>query len=201
MPDPQTYNERELLLRIAEGDNGAFDLMFRSYWDHVFSVALMMTKSPDLADDIGQEVFFAFLRDREKMTEIRNLKGFLHTSVKFLVHKRLRRLRVEEAYTQYMSGKVFVQPLYASPEKAIDMKDLQKTLQKGIESLPLQQRRAFKLSREEGLSHEAISIKMGVSKKTVKDYIVRAIAFLRNYLALHGDIALYLIWAISLFQK
>jgi RNA polymerase sigma-70 factor (family 1) len=185
------YDEKELLFRIASGDDQAFDLVFRLYWDHVFSVALLMTKSPDMADDIGQEVFFALLKDRTRLAGIENLKGFLYTSVKFLVHKRLRRLKVEEAYAQYNSGKFHYQSPFDTVDQAVDLKELQASLQKGIDKLPAQQRRAFQLSRELGLSHEQISIEMGVSKKTVKDYIVRAIAFLRAFLQQHGDVVAY----------
>jgi RNA polymerase sigma-70 factor (ECF subfamily) len=62
---------------------------------------------------------------------------------------------------------------------------LQVTIQQGIAQLPPQQQRAFRLSREQGLNHDQIGQLIGVSKKTVKDYIVRSLAFLRQHLAQH----------------
>jgi RNA polymerase sigma-70 factor (family 1) len=186
----EPHSEKDLLARLADGDDSAFDVLFRAYWDHVYSVALLMTKSPDMAEDIGQEVFLGLLKDRTRMAAIENLKGFLYTSVKFMVHKRLRRLSVEEAYAQYISAQFMPGQSVAYAEAAIRLKEIQQSLREGIEKLPVQQRRAFQLSREQGLSHEQISVKMGVSKKTVKDYIVRALAFLRQYLKQYGGMAL-----------
>jgi len=143
---------------------------------------MVITKSPELADDIVQDTFLALWRDRGRMESIENLKGFLHTSVKFLALKKLRRIRVEHAYAQYLAGKLPAQQVIAEQESAVLLKELQATIQEGITQLPPQQQRAFRLSREQGLTHEQIGEVMGIGKKTVKDYIVRAIAFLRPYL-------------------
>jgi RNA polymerase sigma-70 factor (ECF subfamily) len=59
-------------------------------------------------------------------------------------------------------------------------------VESGISRLPPQQQKAFRLSREKGLSHEEISLHMGVSRGAVKDYIVRSITFLRKYLREHA---------------
>jgi len=76
-------------------------------------------------------------------------------------------------------------PESPGPENAITASQLRDTVRRGIEQLPPQQQRAFRLSREQGLSHEQIGRLIGVSKKTVKDYIVRSMAFLRQHLAQH----------------
>ncbi|MEO8584445.1 MAG: sigma-70 family RNA polymerase sigma factor [Flavitalea sp.] len=175
------YREQELLQHLAAGDQSAFDELFCLNWDHVYSAALVMTKSPDLADDIAQDAFLAVWKNRYNMCTIQNFKGFLHTSVKFLVHKKLRRMKVEDAYTHYLANKLSSQTNRSEQEESLALKQLQEFLQQGIAQLPPQQQRAFKLSREQGLTHEQISELMGVSKKTVKDYIVRSIAYLRPY--------------------
>lgn len=184
MDNSELHNEKTLLHLIAAGDEAAFDQLFRQYWDHVYSVALIMTKSPSMADDISQDVFLALLKSRTSLGEIENLKGFLYSHVKFNVHKRLRRIKIEEAYQQYLSNRIIQED--SVTDTTINLRDLQSSLQKGIEQLPPQQKRAFQLSRERGLNHEQISDEMGVSKKTVKDYIVRSIAFLKQYLKKNG---------------
>ena len=45
---------------------------------------------------------------------------------------------------------------------------------------------AFRLSRFEGLTHEQIARKMGISKVTSQSYIVRALLAIRRYLADHN---------------
>lgn len=181
MFDHDLHNDQSLLQLLSQGDESAFDQLFHGNWDHVYSAAFYMTKSSELADDIAQETFLTLWRNRQDAAEIKNLKGFLYTSVKFQVHKAFRRMRVEDAFAVYMRHHS-VDTEFAEQESLLAIKNLQETLHEGIAHLPPQQQRAFRLSREQGLTHDDISKLMGVSKKTVKDYIVRSLAFLRPLL-------------------
>jgi RNA polymerase sigma-70 factor (family 1) len=190
------HNERELVQMLAAGDTLAFEQLFRYYWDPVFSFAFVMMKDAQLADDIAQDVFVDCWKQREKMGDVQSLKGYLFNSVKFAVHKRLRRMKVEEAYLHYQAGR----PAATDGTMAeVQLRDLQRLLEEGVSQLPPQQQRAFRLSREQGLKHEEIAEQMGVSPKSVKDYIVRAIAFLRIHLGRHIDLPIYLAiaWALK----
>lgn len=142
-----------------------------------------MVKSAEIAGDISQDVFLALWENRDKASTIENIHGFLYNNVRFLVHKRLRRMKVEDAYAQYLAYKESVSSVFTEQENSFAVKQLQHSLLEGVANLPPQQQRAFKLSREQGLSHEQISKIIGVSKNTVKDYIVRSIAYLRQHLA------------------
>lgn len=186
-------NERALLGRLSNGDSHAFDELFHAHWDYVYSSALLLMKSRELANDIAQDTFLALWKNRNTAADIENLKGFLRTHVKFLVFKRFRRMKVEDAYNMYLRYKSSISGAAAEQEEYVELKQLQSSLEQGISQLPPQQRRAFKLSREEGLTHEQISEIMGVSKKTVKDYIVRSIAFLRPYMKRYSGLILLII--------
>ncbi|MBL7699100.1 MAG: sigma-70 family RNA polymerase sigma factor [Chitinophagaceae bacterium] len=180
------YNELTALQRLSQGDDSAFDELFYANWDHVYSAALYMTKSPEMADDIAQETFLLLWKERQNISRIKNLKGFLYTHVKFQVHKVFRRMKVEDAFALYLNHKLSLSNEVPEQETSLALKDIESSLQKGIEQLSPQQKRAFTLSREHGLTHEDISKLMGVSKKTVKDYIVRSLAFLRPYIDHYG---------------
>jgi RNA polymerase sigma-70 factor (ECF subfamily) len=175
------HNDQTLLQLLSQGDESAFDQLFHTYWDHVYSAAYYLTKSPELADDISQETFLLLWRNRSDVTEINNLQAYLYTSVKFQVHKTFRRMKVEDAFALYFRRQQ-AQQTSEEPESLLALKSLQESLHEGIARLSPQQQRAFRLSREQGLSHDDISKLMGVSKKTVKDYIVRSLAFLRPLL-------------------
>jgi RNA polymerase sigma-70 factor (ECF subfamily) len=90
-------------------------------------------------------------------------------------------MKVEDAFAIYFHYH-HAESAEAEQESALALKNLQESLQEGISRLSPQQQRAFRLSREQGLTHDDISKLMGVSKKTVKDYIVRSLAFLRPIL-------------------
>ncbi|PSL24030.1 RNA polymerase sigma factor [Chitinophaga ginsengisoli] len=178
------YTDHALLLRMAAGEEEAFNQLFNSYWDKVYSTALVLTKSNQIAEDIAQEVFLRMWQNRHKTDIIDNLEGFLFITARNLIYNKLSRLKLETAYTNYL------QHHFAPPEPDTDtqteFRQLQSILEEGMRQLPPQQQKAFRLSRENGLNHEEISRQMGVSRATVKDYIVRAIAFLRKYLQEHA---------------
>lgn len=185
----QSSDEKTLIERLVKGDDSAFETLFNSYWDQVYSFALLMTKSIESAQDISQQVFIAIFTQREKMSGVTNFRAYLFQIAKFKVLFLLRRKKAEKTYLEFLSRQVNWQEL--SADTTIQQKNLNDAILQGISLLPRQQRTAFKLSRIEGLSHEQVSITMGVSKKTVKDYIVRGIAFLRKHLR---DQGLYLVF-------
>lgn len=185
------YTDQLLLQQMSTGSEEAFCRLFDHYWNRVYSSSLVLTKSPQMAQDIAQEVFLQLWQHREKAAEIQKLDGFLFISARNLIFKKMSRLKVEEAYQHYLS----YQAMAAAGEANIptEFKELQTIVEAGISQLPPQQQKAFRLSRERGLSHEEISHQMGVSRAAVKDYIVRSLAFLRKYLREHALLAITLL--------
>ena len=178
-------------------ERNAFETMFRENWDMVYSISFAMVKSQAIAEDIAQDVFLSLWENRQKISGVQNVKAFLNTVTKFTVLKRLRRIKVEEAFKQYQAYRSFLNIEIANQEDILTLKHINNSIQKGISELPPQQQRVFKLSREQGLSHEEIGETIGVSKKTVKDYIVRSLAFLRQHLQNDLLIFLALMFSVS----
>ncbi|MBL7698187.1 MAG: RNA polymerase sigma-70 factor [Chitinophagaceae bacterium] len=174
------YDEKTLVERLVKGDEAAFDALFHTYWDQVYSFALVMTKSPPAAQDISQEVFVDIFTKRNNLADVTNFRSYLFQMAKFKILTRLRRNKVETAYKEFLIHRIDLQQ--PSADASLQEKNLHEAVLQAIEKLPPQQRTAFQLSRMQGLTHEQISVTMGISKKTVKDYIVRAIAFLRKHL-------------------
>lgn len=185
--------ENVLLHQLTEGSEKAFEQLYDLWYDKVYGTALLVSKSPDLASDIAQDVFLLLWRDRAKFATVDNLGSFLFVTTRNMVYNKLKRLNFEEAYKSY----ILPQPS-ADMMDDLRLKEMQQMLEDGIRQLPPQQQRAFRLSREQGLSHEEIARQMGISQLTVKDYIVKALAFLRTYLKGKGELfMLFLYWVLS----
>lgn len=177
------YSDSELLLRMAAGEEAAFSQLFNGYWDKVYSTALILTKSTQLAEDIAQEVFLRLWQNREKAAVVEDLNAFLFITARNLIYNKLSRMRLETAYNNYLQHGFNASD--QSVEAQAELRQLREMIDTGIRQLPPQQQKAFRLSREKGINHEEIGLQMGVSRATVKDYIVKAIAFLRKYLQEH----------------
>ncbi|MHA4810901.1 RNA polymerase sigma factor [Flavitalea flava] len=179
-------NEKELLLQVADGHEVAYKQLFTTYWDEVFSTAFLFTKSRELSQDLAQDVFARIWVNKEKLREVNEFKSYLFIVARNVIFDRLRQKVFTAGNETYL--KEYFDETSLSPSHSFELKEMEEILHRGIGILPEQQRKAFCLSRFQGLRHEEIAQKMGISKESVKSYIVRAICHLRKYLSEHAEL-------------
>jgi RNA polymerase sigma-70 factor (family 1) len=188
------HNEKELLQQVAAGDEAAYKILFTNYWDKIYSTALLFTKSPELAEDLTQDIFARIWVQRAKLAEVYHFEGFLFIMARNLVFNSLRR----EVY--HTHNQSFFEDYFADPKNTIETnletKEFEQLIHSAINELPAQQQTAFKLSRFQGLNHEEIAQEMGISAVSVKSYIVRAIRTLRDHPGLQGHSLSLIIWIL-----
>ncbi|HVK49135.1 MAG TPA: sigma-70 family RNA polymerase sigma factor [Pseudobacter sp.] len=175
------YNETELLRDISGGDEPSFRVFFNHHWDKVYSTAFMVLRSVQAAEDIAQEVFLRFWKNRRNIPELQSVDAWLFIVTRNLVYSQISRTKTRQAYASYRQNQW---PASAEDPawQLAEYNALKATIEAGISQLTPQQQTAFRLSREQGLTHEEIAAQMNISAKSVKDYIVRSLAFLRKHL-------------------
>lgn len=180
---------------IAAGDQHAYRIIFESHWDAVYSTALLLTKSPGFAEDVAQDVFTVLWEKRASLAAVEKLEGFLFITARNIIYSRFRKLASGDAYRRYVL-ECFPEETADRADHRAEFRELERTVQQAIQRLPPQQQKAFKLSRFEGMRHEEIAVTMGVSRITIKSYIVQAIASLRKTLSNNPSGALVLLWGL-----
>lgn len=188
MQDRPTYEEKELLKQLAGGNRQAFETLYHSYFDRVYSTAFYFLKMADLAEDLTQDIFTGFWQHRERAADIENLEAWLRTVTRNKVLSRISRLKTEQAYLQSLTTAIThgARKNYEVP----DYHHLAKLMDTALQQLPPKQQKAFRLSREQGWSNGEIATELGVSKATAKDYLVKAVAFMRKQLQEHAVVLL-----------
>lgn len=189
------HNERELLSRLVTGDAAAFTIIFNNYWPRIYSSVLVLSKSATIAEDIAQEIFTRLWKEHEKAGDINDLSAYLYIAARNKILNRLAKMDVEAAYQSYL--------LYQDPAGKPDQvtfRELDQLVKSGMQQLTPQQQRAFSLSRFQGYTYEQIAAEMEISRSTVKDHIVKALAALRQHLKAHGYASLYLVLFNILFD-
>lgn len=185
MPFVQLYNEHELLLRIATGDQQAYREIFERYWSKVYTIGLRLSKSPELAKDLAQETFIKIWNSREKLPELTNFSAFLFTVARHLAIDHLRKKVLTSNNEDYLVA--YFSDDSINPHEKAEYKELEKQLNKAINNLPTQLQQVFRLSRFEGLSHAEIALRMNITRITSKSYMVRALHAIRKSLSQHSD--------------
>lgn len=173
--------EHELLLLLAGGDKLAFQQLFDQYWALIYSLGLRITKSPESARDLAQEVFLKIWDHREKLPEIKNFRAYLNTIARNLALNHLESATIRESNKNFLLAYFASTPL--SPHETLERKYLRDDVQHAVRSLPTQLRQVFVLHRMEGLSHEEIATRLDITPLSSKTYMVRALQLLRKKLA------------------
>ena len=70
-------NDLLTLARIREGDIKAFEDVFRRYYSPLCWYAMSITGSMEAAEEIVEELFYGFWRDRERLPLFRSNIGSL----------------------------------------------------------------------------------------------------------------------------
>lgn len=71
-------NEKELITRLAEGDIMSLELLYNEYGSQLYSYALSLTKSRELAEDVVTDVFIQTYEYIQKNSDIRSLKALVY---------------------------------------------------------------------------------------------------------------------------
>jgi RNA polymerase sigma factor (sigma-70 family) len=89
-PDP-VYDEREILARVARGDQYAFRLLFDRHRDKVYSFALFLTRFEPTAEEITQDVFTKAWTHREELPKLDYFLSWLRTVARNEAYNYLKR--------------------------------------------------------------------------------------------------------------
>lgn len=190
----KSYNEKELLLLVAQGDEVAYKELFTRYWGRVYSAALIFVKIPEVAEDAAQEVFAQLWIKRALLVNVTEFKSYLYATARNLIFNKLR-VKVSTAeFKEYLTE--YFADSSSNPAAQLEFKEASNIIEQGINNLTPQQQKVFRLSRFKGLSHEEIAQQTGLSKRTVKNYMVSAILSLRNYLDKHADSLPIFLWIL-----
>lgn len=170
----------QIAIRIAEGDKIAFKLLYDQYWQQLYAVALQWLKSTWKAQDVVQEVFYKIWQRREKITEIRDLKAYLVVMARNEIFSSLKSPSALQISVERIPD--ILADNSPSPDQTLRLKHAEASILEAVQNLPPRQQQIFKLTRMEGLSHEEIAQRLGVSKETVSNHATRALLNLRKSL-------------------
>jgi RNA polymerase sigma-70 factor (ECF subfamily) len=173
-------DDRELLERIKQGEQEAFDAMFRRYYAPLVGVAQGMLRQRAVAEEIVQDVMFELWRRRKKLVIGESLRAYLFQSARnralnHIRHERVERLAEPRAREESSRPATAINQLVES--------ELDAAVREAVGALPPPCREVFELSRTSGLRYAEIARVLGISVKTVEARMGRALRGLRERLA------------------
>jgi RNA polymerase sigma-70 factor (ECF subfamily) len=173
----QGIYEKDLIVRLKEGDQTAFELLFHFYYPSLVVYSAQFTTDRMEAEEIVQDFFVRLWQRHWLLVPSESLKSYFFLSVKngslnFLKHKK-----VEEKYIKKMLELSNHHPAY-DPDSYLDS-ELQEKIRHSIDLLPEKCREVFIMSRLRGMKNEEIASELIISKRTVETQISKALKVLR----------------------
>lgn len=184
-----TYNERELLLSLAQGNDNAFAGLFHHYRHRIYAIAFRLLGSTSQAEDTVQDVFLKMWLKRQELHEVSHFKAYLFTVTRNHIFTALKLLARE----QLMESELSATMVHNIKEAAIIQKEYEQILRNAIAQLPPQQELIYKLSKEEGLKRNEIADRLQLSPETIKVHLANAMRSIRAFCLARMDLNTFLL--------
>jgi RNA polymerase sigma-70 factor (ECF subfamily) len=180
----------ELVRRIREGDQEAFESLFTRYHHPLIQFSLSMVRSREFARDIVQDVFLKIWKNREHLFVHTDVRVYLFQSVRNqslnLIERNRSRQKLEEPFD-------LPEPFFQSDhshhgapgelsDEECNRNRLVRRVWEEVALMPERRRLVFELHKRHGLSYQEISEVCSISLKTVENHIGQALVHLRERL-------------------
>ncbi len=170
-----------LMLRVKQGDTGAFTELVEKYKQPVMNLAYRTVRDMTEAEDLAQNVFVQVYKSAARYKSTAKFSTWLFTIARNLCLNEIRRRsrhpaesldathpeQDDQPLQQYEDKKTF------SPPESLLQGELAQQIDRALADLPENQRAAILLCRQDELSYEEIAEALGCSVSATKSLIHR----------------------------
>ncbi len=186
--------DNDLLLKLSEGNQQAFEKLYRLYSPGLISNLLKMVKSEVQAKEILQEVFIKIWEHRSSINSEKSFRSYLFKIAENKAYdffrKATRDMKMEAQLIALSSNFDTESDEFKVKEEHLAL------LHMAIDSLPPQRKQIYRLCKLEGKSYKEASEILGISVTTINDHIVKGTKSIRQYFDDHDKTlsVLLVIW-------
>ena len=169
-----------LIQQIQDGDTDAFEELFYSYYHELCSLAYRITRCPEQARDVVQDVFLKLWKKRNERQIKRSIKGYLYQAVWNQAlnskDKRENQRELRETFSQEQNLHAGLKEDHSEERVARLVTEIWSI----VEQMAERRKFVFILHRRHGLSYKEIAGVMDVSRKTVENHMGLALKEIRK---------------------
>lgn len=182
MTKTEIDNNSKWLEGLRSGDQNAFTAIYKAYWYQMFQVVCKKINDREAAEEIVQEIFTRLWKERASLS-VTHLNRYLFTAVRYEVIDYLRSRTETLTYEDYFED--LAEYINTETENTILYNDLQASIDRGLQDLPLKSRDIFIRSRFEYWSVADIARHYNLSEKAVEYHLTKALKHIRFHLSDH----------------
>ena len=175
----EQFSDTELLALIQRDSQQAFAVILHRYRVQLYKQIYRRIGDEEETKDVLQDIYISLWKHRNiiyiKDTFAPYLSKAAHYAIvdRYLFQKKSNSLKLAlTRQEQYQ---------WSAEDQAL-ANDLEHDLDRLLTKMPYNVQEVFKLSRKEGLSIREISVKLGLSEQTVKNYLSTVLHIFRKHL-------------------
>jgi RNA polymerase sigma-70 factor (family 1) len=177
-------HEQDLVLELKDGSRSAFLSLYNLHVKKIYAYSLNIIKSPNLAQDITQDVFIKLWETSSQLKPEHSLQAYLFTITRNLSLNVLRSAAKEHWITDEIAA-------YAidKSEDGMAYTERRQTaalMRAAISELPPQRRKIYEMCHQDGYSYKQAAEKLGITDGTINSQMVKALRFIKGYLIRNG---------------
>lgn len=190
--DPKNTKAEQLWLdRLQKGDYKAFERIYEEYRRPLTGRLFRLLKSPDLVEEVLQELFLRLWDSRKRLDTTLPVKAYLFRIAGNLVVDLYRKAARDKRLREHLM--ISSEYRYSHVEEGLVEAENKAILLEAVALLPEQQQRVYRMCKLEGLRYAEVAGKLGISEAAVNKHITKANKFLRVYLASRQGLVLAIV--------
>lgn len=186
----EQLSDAEIMLRVAKGDDAAFDYLVEKFRRPIISFMYRTTHNQATAEELAQEVFLRVYRSRENYEASAKFTTWLYRIATNLAVNNARDTKHERAENQVSldepdeeSGtSMDVADTRLSVEQQLLRNERLMAIRKVVEALPERQRMAVLMHKYQNMDYKEIAAVLKLSESATKSLLFRAYESLRESL-------------------
>jgi len=174
-------NDLYIQKNIRAGDIREFERLFLKYYEPLCRHAGKIVNDMDTAEDLVQEFFYNFWKNRETFTLKFSLNAYLYHSIRNNALRYLEHLAIRKGYAEMVISD-FRDEIPAYLSTGADLNELNDTVNETLEKMPERCSLVFRMNRFEGKKYREIAGILSISEKTVEADMSKALQIFRRSL-------------------
>lgn len=167
--------------KIQGGDIREFERLFTKYYEPLCHHADKILNDMDASEDLVQEFFYHFWKNRETLSLKLSLNAYLYQSIRnnalhYLEHLAIRKSYAKQVFSEFQD----TVPVHLQTD--IELSDLGKVINATLQQMPERCSRIFRMNRFEGKKYREIAEILSISVKTVEADMGKALQMFRKSL-------------------
>lgn len=174
-------DEKQLFGAFQQSDINAFNCLYDRYWKLLFSIAVKKTGDTNAAEDIVQDLFVDFWKQRETLTLTTTVRTWLVSCLYFKIFHHFRTKGFQKKHYQHFQQLQDAAVAGEMPSfEGDELTNMYTVLEQAIQMMPEQMRTVFTFKHVYHKKVAVIARELSISPNTVKTHLKAGMSRLRK---------------------